>query len=77
MGRYPSHPALFEGPRGELQIFTEPYLDSLGPFGDVIVSVLATTAAQDLVKLSENIKAALAKKNAADAKLGTLGKSRE
>lgn len=26
--------------------FTEPYLDSLGPFGDVIVSMLATIAAQ-------------------------------
>jgi DNA invertase Pin-like site-specific DNA recombinase len=30
--------------------FTEPYLDSLGPFGDVIVSMLATIAAQDLIK---------------------------
>jgi DNA invertase Pin-like site-specific DNA recombinase len=45
--------------------FTEPYLDSLGPFGDVIVSMLATIAAQDLIKISENTKAALAKKKAA------------
>jgi DNA invertase Pin-like site-specific DNA recombinase len=30
--------------------FTEPYLDSLGPFGDVIVSMLATIAAQDLIR---------------------------
>jgi DNA invertase Pin-like site-specific DNA recombinase len=29
--------------------FTEPYLNSLGPFGDVIVSLLATIAAQDLL----------------------------
>jgi DNA invertase Pin-like site-specific DNA recombinase len=36
--------------------FTEPYLDSLGPFGDVIVSMLATIAAQDLIKISENTK---------------------
>jgi DNA invertase Pin-like site-specific DNA recombinase len=45
--------------------FTEPYLDSIGPFGDVIVSLLAIIAAQDLVKISENTKAALAKKMAA------------
>lgn len=55
--------------------FTEPYLDSLGPFGDVIVSMLATIAAQDLIKISENTKAALAKKKAAGVKLGTPGKS--
>jgi DNA invertase Pin-like site-specific DNA recombinase len=45
--------------------FTEPYLDSLRPFGDVIVSLLATLAAQDLLKISENTKAALAQKKAA------------
>jgi DNA invertase Pin-like site-specific DNA recombinase len=56
--------------------FTEPYLDSLGPFGDVIVSMLATIAAQDLIRISENTKAALAKK-AAGIKLGTPGKSQE
>ena len=55
--------------------FTEPYLDSLGPFGDVIVSMLATIAAQDLIKISENTKAALAKKKAAGVKLGNPGKS--
>ena len=42
--------------------FTEPYLDSLGPFGAVIVSMLATIAAQDLIKIRENTKAALDKK---------------
>jgi DNA invertase Pin-like site-specific DNA recombinase len=57
--------------------FTEPYLDSLGPFGDVIVSMLATIAAQDLIKISENTKAALAKKRAAGVKLGSPGKSQE
>lgn len=55
--------------------FTEPYLDSLGPFGDVIVSMLATIAAQDLIKISENTKAALAKKKAAGAKLGAPTKA--
>jgi DNA invertase Pin-like site-specific DNA recombinase len=57
--------------------FTEPYLDSLGPFGDVIVSMLATIAAQDLIKISENTKAALAKKRAAGVKLGAPAKSEE
>jgi DNA invertase Pin-like site-specific DNA recombinase len=57
--------------------FTEPYLDSLGPFGDIIVSILATIAAQDLIKVSENTKAALVKKKAAGVKLGTSGKSQE
>ena len=55
--------------------FTEPYLDSLGPFGDVIVSMLATIAAQDLVKISENTKSALAKKRTAGIKLGAPTKS--
>jgi DNA invertase Pin-like site-specific DNA recombinase len=55
--------------------FTEPYLDSLGPFGDVIVSMLATIAAQDLIKISENTKAALAKKKAAGLQLGAPPKS--
>jgi DNA invertase Pin-like site-specific DNA recombinase len=57
--------------------FTEPYLDSLGPFGDVIVSMLATIAAQDLIKISENTKAALAKKKAAGVQLGAPAKSVE
>jgi DNA invertase Pin-like site-specific DNA recombinase len=55
--------------------FTEPYLDSLGPFGDVIVSMLATIAAQDLIKISENTKAALAKKKAAGVQLGAPPKA--
>jgi len=54
---------------------TEPYLDSLGPFGDVIVSLLATIAAQDLIKISENTKAALAKKRATGVQLGAPTKS--
>jgi DNA invertase Pin-like site-specific DNA recombinase len=57
--------------------FTEPYLDSLGPFGDVIVSMLATIAAQDLIKISENTKAALAKKKAAGVVLGAPTKSQD
>jgi DNA invertase Pin-like site-specific DNA recombinase len=50
--------------------FTEPYLD-------VIVSMLATIAAQDLIKISENTKAALAKKKAAGMQLGAPAKRAE
>jgi DNA invertase Pin-like site-specific DNA recombinase len=57
--------------------YTEPYLDSLGPFGDVLVSLLATIAAQDLIKISENTKAALAKRKAAGVQLGAPAKSAE
>lgn len=55
--------------------FMEPYLDTLGPFADVIVSMLSTIAAQDLIKVSENTKAALAKKKAAGIKLGAPTKA--
>jgi DNA invertase Pin-like site-specific DNA recombinase len=57
--------------------FPEPYLDSQGPFGDVIVSMLATIAAQDLIKISENTKVALAKKKAAGVQLGAPRKGPE
>jgi len=57
--------------------FTEPYLDSLGSFGEVIVSMLAPIAAQDLIKILENTKAALARKKAAGVQLGAPAKSAE
>jgi DNA invertase Pin-like site-specific DNA recombinase len=58
--------------------FTESYLDSLSPFGDGIVSMLATIEAQDLIKISKNtMKAALAKKKSAGIKLDTANKSQE
>ena len=57
--------------------FTELYLNSLGPFGDVIVSMLAPIAAQDLINVRESTKAALGKKKAAGIKLGAPTKGRE
>jgi DNA invertase Pin-like site-specific DNA recombinase len=57
--------------------FTEPYLDSLGSFGDVIVSLLATIAAQDLIKILKKSKAALAKKKTAGVQWGAPAKSAE
>jgi DNA invertase Pin-like site-specific DNA recombinase len=50
--------------------FTEPYLDSLGDWSRMLVTI----AAQDF-KIRENTKAALAKKKGAGIKLGTPGKS--
>ncbi|WP_201980326.1 recombinase family protein [Hymenobacter rubidus] len=55
--------------------FMEPYLDTLGPFADVAIAMLATLAKQDLIKVSENTKAALTRKKAAGIKLGAPTKS--
>jgi DNA invertase Pin-like site-specific DNA recombinase len=57
--------------------YTEPYLDSLGPFDAVIVPLLATIAAQDVIEISVNTKAALAKQKAAGVPLGAPRKSVE
>jgi DNA invertase Pin-like site-specific DNA recombinase len=57
--------------------YTEPYLDSLGPFDAVIVPLLATIAAQDVIEISVNMKAALAKQKAAGVPLGAPRKSVE
>jgi len=40
--------------------FTEPYLDSCGLFKDAIISILATLAKQERVRISERTKAGLA-----------------
>jgi DNA invertase Pin-like site-specific DNA recombinase len=55
--------------------FTERYFDSLGSFGDVIVSMLTTIAVPGSIKISQNTKAALAKKKAAGVQLGAPIKS--
>lgn len=41
--------------------FSEPYIDSLGPFRDVIISLLAALAKQERVRLSERVLAGLAR----------------
>jgi DNA invertase Pin-like site-specific DNA recombinase len=41
--------------------FTEQYLDSTGIFKDVIISILATLAKQEQVRLSERVRAGLEK----------------
>jgi len=42
--------------------FTEQYLDSLGPFADAILSVLACVAKQERIRLSERTRAGLAQR---------------
>jgi len=39
--------------------FTESYLDSLGPFADVVVSLLATIAKQERIRIRERVAAGL------------------
>jgi DNA invertase Pin-like site-specific DNA recombinase len=41
--------------------FTESYIDSLGPFRDVVISLLATLARQARIRLSERVVAGLAR----------------
>lgn len=41
--------------------FTESYIDSLGPFRDVVISLLAALARQERVRLSERVVAGLAR----------------
>jgi DNA invertase Pin-like site-specific DNA recombinase len=41
--------------------FTEQYLDSLGPFRDAVLAVLACIARQERIRLSERTKAGLLK----------------
>lgn len=41
--------------------FTERWLDSLGPFKDVVLALLATLAKQERVRLSERVTAGLAR----------------
>ncbi len=44
--------------------FTEQYLDSLGPFRDAVLAILAAIARQEKVRISERTRAGLAKARA-------------
>jgi DNA invertase Pin-like site-specific DNA recombinase len=50
--------------------FTEPYLDTLGPFGDVIIALLAALAQQERNRISERTKAGMQRAAAAGKKFG-------
>lgn len=50
--------------------YTEPYLNSIGIFKDAIISILATLAKQEKVRLAERVKAGLENAKKKGKKLG-------
>jgi DNA invertase Pin-like site-specific DNA recombinase len=50
--------------------FTEPYLDSCGTFKDVVISLLATMAKQERLRISERVRAGIAEARRAGKRLG-------
>jgi DNA invertase Pin-like site-specific DNA recombinase len=50
--------------------FTEPYLDSCGTFKDVVVSLLATMAKQERIRMGERVRAGLQRARRQGKKLG-------
>jgi DNA invertase Pin-like site-specific DNA recombinase len=54
---------------------TEQYLDSVGLFQEAIISILATLAKQERIRLSERTKAGMARRRAEGAQIGPPSKS--
>lgn len=54
---------------------TEQYLDSVGLFQEAIISILATLAKQERVRLSERTKAGMARRRAEGTQMGPPAKS--
>ena len=50
--------------------FTEPYLDSCGTFKDVVISLLATMAKQERLRMGERVRAGLNRVRTQGKKLG-------
>src|SRR3984893_5503292 len=50
--------------------FTEPYLDSCGTFKDVDISLLATMAKQERIRMGERVRAGIAQARRAGKRLG-------
>jgi DNA invertase Pin-like site-specific DNA recombinase len=50
--------------------FTEPYLDSCGTFKDVVISLLATMAKQERIRMGERVRAGLQHARSQGKKLG-------
>lgn len=50
--------------------FTEPYLDSCGTFKDVVISVLATMAKQERLRIGERVRAGLQRARSQGKRLG-------
>lgn len=56
---------------------TEPYLDSCGVFSDAIIALLGTLAKQERIRLSERVKAGLARAKANGTRTGkAIGRPR-
>jgi DNA invertase Pin-like site-specific DNA recombinase len=54
--------------------FTEPYFDSCGIFKDAVISILATIAKQERIRLSERVQAGLARARSRGS--GSAGRKR-
>lgn len=54
---------------------TEQYLDSVGLFQEAIISILATLAKQERIRLSERTKAGMARRRAEGVQIGPPAKS--
>src|SRR2546421_7217784 len=50
--------------------YTEQYFDSCGVFKDAVISILATVAKQERIRISERVKAGLSQARAKGRKLG-------
>lgn len=50
--------------------FTEPYLDSCGTFKEVVISLLATMAKQERLRMSERVRAGIAQARRAGKHIG-------
>ena len=50
--------------------FTEPYFDSCGVFKDAVISILATIAKQERIRISERVRAGLDRARSRGARLG-------
>jgi len=61
---------LLEGYGVRWRSFTEPWIDSAGPFRDVIISLLASLAKQERLRMSERIKAGMARSKAQGKPIG-------
>lgn len=57
--------------------FTEQYLDSTGMFKEAVISILASIAKQERVRLSERTRAGLERAKSKGQKLGKPGKKQE
>lgn len=44
--------------------YTEPYLDTLGPFRDAVIGILASLAKQEVIRRSERVRAGMARAKA-------------